>query len=127
LTQVTFKAGDVFDELRNRAEQRERYGMVILDPPSFTKSKKTVASALHGYRTINTLALKLLEPDGILVSASCSHHIGREEFIDMVRESALKAGRGIQMLEFRGASPDHPVLPSMPETAYLKFALFAVT
>ncbi|MEK6649495.1 MAG: class I SAM-dependent rRNA methyltransferase, partial [Bacteroidota bacterium] len=127
ISQVQFEQGDVFEALRNRSERAERYGAIVLDPPSFTKNKKTVASALHGYRTINTLALRLLEPDGILLSASCSHHIDSHGFLDMIRESALKADRSVQLLDFRGASPDHPVLPAMPETGYLKLAVIAVT
>jgi 23S rRNA (cytosine1962-C5)-methyltransferase len=127
LAEVRFEQGDVFDQLRNRSERSERYGAIILDPPSFTKNKKTVASALHGYRTINTLAMRMLEPGGILVSASCSHHIDTHGFLDMIRESALKTGRDAQLLDLRGASPDHPVLPAMPETSYLKLAVISIT
>ena len=127
ISTVRFEEGDVFDVLRDRVERKEQYGAIILDPPSFTKSKKTVASALHGYRTINTLALRLLAPDGVLVTASCSHHIDRGQFVDVIRESALKAGRHLRLLDFRGAAPDHPMLPSMPETGYLKLAILAVS
>ncbi|OGU32314.1 MAG: hypothetical protein A2X67_01780 [Ignavibacteria bacterium GWA2_55_11] len=123
---VTFQAADVFDLLREKADAGERCDAIILDPPSFTKSKKTVATALHGYVSINTLAMRMLTSGGILVTASCSHHIGREAFLDMLHMSARKAGRSIQMLELHGASPDHPVLPAMPETSYLKFAIISV-
>ncbi len=127
LTNIAFREADVFEELRSLSDKNERFGGIILDPPSFTKSKKTVASALHGYRTINTLALKLLERDGILITASCSHHIDRDTFIGVIRESAIKAERSVRLLEIRGASPDHPLLPAMPETGYLKLAILAVT
>jgi 23S rRNA (cytosine1962-C5)-methyltransferase len=123
---VAFAAGDVFEALKQYQARGTRFDMVILDPPSFTKSKKTVATALKGYRQINTLGFQIVRPGGFLVTASCSHHIGREEFLEAVRRSALKAARSIQLIEFAGASPDHPVLPSMPETEYLKFAVFSV-
>lgn len=127
LTNIAFREADVFEELRTLVDRKERFGGIILDPPSFTKSKKTVASALHGYRTINTLALRLVEQDGILITASCSHHIDRDAFVGVIRESAIKAGRSVRLLELRGASPDHPLLPAMPETGYLKLAILAVT
>jgi 23S rRNA (cytosine1962-C5)-methyltransferase len=127
LKRVRFTAGDVFDELRNRVKQSKRYGMVILDPPSFTKSRKTVATALKGYRTINTLAMDLLERDGILVTASCSHHIDRDAFLEMLQESAVKVGRAVQMADLCGASPDHPSLLAMSETSYLKLAILVVS
>lgn len=127
MANVRFTAADVFDDLRNRAQLSKRYGMVILDPPSFTKSRKTVATALKGYRTINTLALELLDRDGVLVSASCSHHIDRDAFLEMLQESAVKAGRAVQLAEMCGASPDHPSLLAMPETSYLKLAVLFVS
>ena len=125
-TNISFLNGDVFDLLKHYQSNGARFDLVILDPPSFTKSKKTVASALKGYRQINTLGLQILSPGGFLVTASCSHHISEEEFLEAIRRSAQKAARRVQLLEFGGAAPDHPVLPSMPETAYLKFAVFAV-
>ncbi len=126
LSNVQFSTADVFDDLRNRSQRQERYGMIILDPPSFTKSRKTVATALRGYRTINTIAMGLLEQDGILVSASCSHHIDQSAFLEMLRESAVKAGRSVQVVEVCGAAPDHPSLLAMPETSYLKLAILIV-
>lgn len=126
LTRISFTAGDVFDVLRERARANTTYDLIILDPPSFTKSKKTLATALHGYRTINTLALRMLRPGGILVTASCSHHVDRDTFQSVIQESAVRSGRAAQLLEFHGASPDHPVHPAMPETSYLKLAIVAV-
>lgn len=127
MANVRFTSADVFDDLRNRSGQSKRYGMIVLDPPSFTKSRKTVATALKGYRTINTLAMDLLEQDGVLVSASCSHHVDRDAFVEMLQESAVKSGRRVQLAEMCGASPDHPSLPAMPETSYLKLAILIVT
>jgi 23S rRNA (cytosine1962-C5)-methyltransferase len=127
MANVHFSTADVFDDLRNRSHQTERYGMIVLDPPSFTKSRKTVATALRGYRTINTMAMGLLEQNGVLVSASCSHHIDRDAFLEMLHDSAVKAGRTIQVAEVCGASPDHPTLLAMPETSYLTLAVLIAT
>jgi 23S rRNA (cytosine1962-C5)-methyltransferase len=85
-----------------------------------------VATALKGYKEINTGALRLVNTGGILMTASCSHHVTEESFLDVVEASARTAHRSLQLLEFRGASPDHPTLSTMPETKYLKFATFAV-
>ncbi|MGB2869919.1 MAG: class I SAM-dependent rRNA methyltransferase, partial [Bacteroidota bacterium] len=125
-TNLTFEPLDVFDALKQFDEAHKRFDVVILDPPSFTKNKKTVATALHGYKEINTLALRLINPGGFLVSASCSHHITEESFLSMIIACASKAKRSVQMVEFAGAGPDHPIIPAMPETQYLKFAIFAV-
>ncbi|MBI5464426.1 MAG: class I SAM-dependent rRNA methyltransferase [Ignavibacteriales bacterium] len=117
---------DVFDQLEKLAAEKRTFDTVILDPPAFAKSKKTIAKALKGYRHLNTLALKVLRTGGILATASCSHHIGKDEFLDTIDASARKVGRELQLLDFAGASADHPVLPAMPETGYLKFAVFRV-
>ncbi len=118
---------DAFDYLAAMRDEGARFGGIILDPPAFTKNKKTVATALKGYRRLNTLAMSILEENGILVTASCSHHVSREEFLAMVQSSAVRAGRTLRILEFRGAAADHPVLPAMAETEYLKLAICSVT
>ena len=123
----SFSTGNVFDSLTALVESKKQYDMVILDPPSFTKSKKTLATARQGYKQINTHAIQLLADGGILATASCSHHVSREMFAEIISESARRAGRRIQLLEWRGAGPDHPVIAAMPETEYLKFGLFQVT
>ena len=123
---ITFHTKDVFEFLAQAAAEKTRYDIVILDPPSFTKSKKNVSMAIKGYKEINTNGLKLVNANGIFISASCSHHIDQPTFLNIIRESAVKANRKIRLLRFSGASPDHPILPSMPETQYLKFALFSV-
>ncbi|MEK7670436.1 MAG: class I SAM-dependent rRNA methyltransferase [Bacteroidota bacterium] len=127
LTNVSFSQADAFEYLQERVGEQKRYEVVILDPPSFARSKKHVTTALKGYREINTLSLKLVEAGGFLVSASCSHHITEESFLESIESAARKSRRNIQLVEFAGASPDHPVIPSMPETRYLKFAVFAVS
>ena len=123
---VDFTVGDVQDVLKSLAEGRKKFDMVILDPPSFTKSKKNIAAALQGYKDINTSALRLIQPGGFLATASCSHHITEEGFLSALEQASVKAKRSIQLLEFSGAAPDHPVIPAMPETKYLKFAIFVV-
>jgi 23S rRNA (cytosine1962-C5)-methyltransferase len=124
---IKFEVADVFTSLPELHEAGERFDVVILDPPSFSKNKKTVATAIKGYKQINEGAARLLVPGGILVTASCSHHVTAESFITAVEDGARAARRSLQLLEWRGASADHPTLPAMPETAYLKFGVFAVT
>jgi len=119
----TFAEGDAFEFLIQAAADGETYDLIILDPPSFTKSRKNIASAKRGYKEINANALRLLSPGGILATASCSHHITRDDFAAVIASSAAEARRKVQLIDWRGAAPDHPVLPAMPETEYLKFAL----
>jgi len=123
---VTFDEGDVFASLTELAASGRKYGVVVLDPPSFTRSRKNVQSAKKGYRNLHMAAFPLLEEGGILMTASCSHHILPEVFQEIVDDAARLAGRRLQLLEWRGAAPDHPVLPSVPETRYLKVGLFRV-
>jgi 23S rRNA (cytosine1962-C5)-methyltransferase len=129
-----YSEGDVFEFLlgnltkvnatiRGTFAKSTNYDLIILDPPSFTKSKKNVAAAKRGYKEINTHAMQLLSKGGMLATASCSHHITREMFLEILTESAKEAGRKVRLLEFKGAAPDHPVLPAMPETEYLKFVI----
>lgn len=124
--QCSFVEQDVFLYLNEAVVAQQTFDLIVLDPPSFTKSKKTVPTAKRGYKEINTTALRLLSKGGILATASCSHHVTREMYNEILAESAHAAGRTIQLLEWRGAAPDHPVLPAMPETEYLKFALLHV-
>jgi len=123
---IDFVIGDVLDTLKQLGEDRKRFDMIILDPPSFTKSKKNIPAALRGYKEINAAALRILTPGGYLVSASCSHHITEDGFLSAIEQAAVKAKRNIQLLEFSGAAPDHPIIPAMPETKYLKFCIFSV-
>ncbi|MCK9410320.1 MAG: class I SAM-dependent rRNA methyltransferase [Bacteriovoracaceae bacterium] len=126
LTTLQYHTEDVFTFLDRSVKEEKKWDVVILDPPSFTKSKKTVATAIKGYKEINTNGLRLVASNGIFVSASCSHHVDQDSFLNIVQESSVKANRRIQLLYFSGAAPDHPTLPSMPETHYLKFALCKV-
>ena len=126
LHSATFKRGDAFEILAAEIAEKKHYDGVILDPPSFTKNRKTVATAAKGYKELNSSAMRLLREGGTLATASCSHHISEETFLNIINDSAVKTGRKVRLLSLGGAAPDHPTLPSMPETRYLKFALLCI-
>ncbi len=119
----SFIESDVEERLHKYADAKEKFDVVILDPPAFAKNKKSVNAALRAYKSVNTLAMLLLNPGGVLATATCSHHISRDAFTEIAAASAAQTNQKIQILEYRGASPDHPVLPAMPETEYLKFVI----
>ena len=104
----------------------DRYDMIILDPPAFTKARRTVENAMRGYKEINYRAMKLLPRGGYLATASCSHFATEELFIKMLRSAAKDAHRQLRQIEVRQQAPDHPILWGVPETNYLKFFLFQV-
>lgn len=113
-----FVAADVFDFLR---EQRgRRFGTVILDPPAFIKSRKHLEEGKKGYLTVNRRALEMVEPGGVMVTCSCSHHLDRAAFLDLITHAAHQARRSVRLVEMRGQAADHPILPACPETDYLK-------
>ncbi|MDA8200191.1 MAG: class I SAM-dependent rRNA methyltransferase [Thermaerobacter sp.] len=119
-------AQNAFDWLRQASEGGPQYEQVVLDPPAFTRSAKAVAGALRGYREINLRALKLVKPGGTLVTSSCSYHVDRAQFLEVVGEAAQDAHRRVRVLEVRGASPDHPSHPLLPESRYLKCVILEV-
>ena len=121
-----FVETEVFDYLEERAGQKKTFDVIILDPPSFAKSKKNLPSAVKGYIKLNKLALQLLLPGGFLATSSCSHHLKEIDFLQAINTAAVKASRTIQLLHISGASLDHPRLPGMEETSYLKFAVFRI-
>lgn len=121
-----FQEGDVFTELAMLGERGQTFDVVVLDPPSFTKSRKTVPAAKKGYRDLHQRAFRVLTAGGYLLTASCSHHILPATFQDVVQDAALRSGRRLQLLSWHGAAPDHPTLPVVPETGYLKFGVFRV-
>jgi 23S rRNA (cytosine1962-C5)-methyltransferase len=117
---VTPLRDDAFDALKALQEQGDRFDVVIVDPPAFAKRKKDVPQAVAAYRKLNQLALPLIERDGLLVSCSCSYHMGAEDFLAGIQAAARHTSRFVQVLEQGGQSPDHPVHPAIPETRYLK-------
>jgi 23S rRNA (cytosine1962-C5)-methyltransferase len=120
-----FIVSDVFDYLESCISRKINFDVVMIDPPAFAKNRKSVPSAKKGYEKLNRLALQVVDANGILVTSSCSHHISENDFLDIVNKSAVKTGKAIQLLYFNGASLDHPKLPAMPETGYLKFGVFS--
>jgi len=115
-----FACEDVFKALRKLYNENKRFDTIILDPPSFTKSKKKKFDALRGYKEINLMAMKLLNEGGILFTSSCSYHISNEEFLNMLRDSAKDAKRNFLIIHQGKQSKDHPVLLNFPESNYLK-------
>ena len=123
---MNFVTADVFEYLPAQIEAHADYDFIILDPPAFTKSRRTYHNAREGYRKINAQAMRLLPRGGILATCSCSHFMPTEEFRSMLNEAGREAGVRIRVIEERHASPDHPVLLGVPETDYLKFFLVQV-
>lgn len=124
---MDFIAANVFDLLPElESKGRKPFDFIILDPPAFTKSRKTVHSAERGYKEINLRALRLLPRGGYFATASCSHFMPSELFVNMLRSAALDAGVELRQIEARQQSPDHPILWNVPETDYLKFYIFQV-
>ncbi len=117
---VDWMEADAFDLLREYESTGKRYDTIVLDPPAFAKSKRAAEGALRGYKELNLRALKMLAPGGTLVTCSCSHHVSLGEFEAILSSAALDAKRRVQVLESRGAAPDHPAMLTLPETAYLK-------
>ena len=115
-----FVAANAFDYLSDAVHRKERFDMVVLDPPAFTRSRASVASALRGYKEINLRAMKLLSPGGVLVTCSCSHHISPDVFEGVVAGAAVDARREVRLLARLGQPVDHPALLNVPETSYLK-------
>ncbi len=111
---------DAFELLREYEAAGEQYDAIVLDPPAFAKSKRAAEGALRGYKELNLRAIKMLRPGGTLVTCSCSHHIGLADFTAVLAAAAADAGRRVQVLEVRGAAPDHPAVLTLPETSYLK-------
>jgi len=120
LSNVRFQTGDCFEVLASLAAGGEQFDLVVLDPPRFAGSRRQVDQALRAYHRLNRLALGVLPPGGLLVTCSCSSHVPREDFFSMLMATSQQSGREIELLEQRGAAPDHPVRVTCPETEYLK-------
>jgi 23S rRNA (cytosine1962-C5)-methyltransferase len=115
-----FVRGDAFRWLEGEAEAGRRYGMVVLDPPRFARSRRGVPQALKAYERLNALALRCVEADGVLVTCSCSGRVDASDFLDALGRAAATAGRRVRVVERLGQAPDHPVSVACPESAYLK-------
>lgn len=121
---VEAHAGNVFDLLHDLERKNALYDLIILDPPSFTKSKGKLGDAMRGYKEIHLRALKLLNPDGLLATFCCSHHVSREIFLEVVNEAVVDARKSLRQLATFSQGADHPIVTTLPETEYLKGFLF---
>jgi 23S rRNA (cytosine1962-C5)-methyltransferase len=122
-TVVTGVCADIFDLLKKYETDGEKFDVIILDPPAFTKSAKMIQKAYGGYKEINLRAMRLLNEGGILVTCSCSYFFDTNTFYDMLMHAAMDSHRHVQILEKRGAGPDHPILLGYPKSEYLKCAI----
>lgn len=122
----TFREGNAFDELRSLERNKEKYDLIILDPPAFTKSRRALEGAVRGYKEINLRAMKLLPPGGFLVTCTCSYHMSESSFLDVINDAANDANRRLRLVELRRQSRDHPMLLASAETHYLKCAYLQV-
>src|SRR6202046_234053 len=125
--EIEWIEANAFDLLKDYSASGQRYDTIVLDPPAFAQSKRDLDAALRGYKELNLRALKMLRPGGVLVTCSCSYHIGQSDFLEMLASAALDAHRTLRILEIRGQSKDHPVLLNVPETAYLKCVIASVS
>ena len=123
---VKFICEDVFELLPSLEEQEEKYDVVILDPPAFTKSRNSVKNAVKGYREINLRAMKLVKDGGFLATCSCSHFMTYELFTKTIGQAARSAHKRLRQVEYRTQAPDHPILWASDESYYLKFYIFQV-
>ncbi len=124
---VTTIQGNAFDVLNALKAEGQKFDVVIVDPPAFIKRKKDYRKGFEAYRRINELAMRVLEKNGILVSASCSHHLGRDDLLKAVQSAARHIDRNVQLIEQGHQGPDHPVHPAIPETEYIKSMFFKVS
>lgn len=123
LTNIETVEADVFEYLKQRERAGDRYDTIVLDPPAFAKSKSALPSAIRGYNEINLRAMRLLSPGGLLFTASCSFHLTKPHFLDMLHSAAADSGRRVVLRELRGQPLDHPEVLTIPETGYIKGAL----
>ena len=123
LSNIDFVTADAFEFLREQESSGARYDTIVLDPPAFAKNKPSLQGAIRGYKDINMRAMRLLAPGGLLFTASCSFHLARPLFLDMLRDAAADSGRRIVLRDLTGQGIDHPEVITIPETGYLKGAL----
>jgi 23S rRNA (cytosine1962-C5)-methyltransferase len=123
---VRFERANAMKDLRARAERGERYDLVVVDPPAFARNRREAEGAARGYRELNMRALELVEPGGVLVSASCSYNVSSADFVAYLSQAAREARRDVYLEALEGAGADHPVLLGLPESQYLKCAFLRV-
>ena len=114
---------NAFDLLRDRERAGERFDTIVLDPPAFAKTRGSLENALRGYHEINLRAMRLLAPGGLLYTASCSYHLGKSRFLEMLERAAQDSGRRLQLRQVLAQPMDHPEIVTIPETGYLKGAI----
>jgi len=125
--EIEWIEANAFDLLHDYAAAGRQYDVIVLDPPAFAKSKKSLPTALRGYKELNLRALKMLRPGGILVSCSCSYHVSQADLLEVIAQAARDVNRNLRILENCGQARDHPTLLNVPETAYLKCLIFHVS
>jgi len=123
ITNIDFVETNAFDFLREKESDEARFDTIVLDPPAFAKTRSSIPAAIRGYKDINMRAMRLLAPDGMLFTASCSFHLSKSYFLEMLEAAAADSGRRIALREFRGQPIDHPEILGIPETGYIKGAL----
>jgi 23S rRNA (cytosine1962-C5)-methyltransferase len=123
---IEFVCANAFDVLKKYDVEKRQYDVIVIDPPSFTRTKQNVGDALRGYKEINLRALKMLPPGGLLATFTCSHHIDAELFKSVVVDAAADAKKTLRLVKVLTQSPDHPILPAIPETEYLRGLLVQV-
>jgi 23S rRNA (cytosine1962-C5)-methyltransferase len=123
LTNYELREANAFDFLKERERAGETFDTIVLDPPAFAKTRSSLPAAMRGYKEINLRAMRLLSPGGLLFTASCSFHLTKSLFLEMLEEAAADSGRRIVLREIRGQPLDHPEVLTIPETGYLKGAL----
>lgn len=126
MTNIRFVEANVLEYLPSLVTAREMFDVVVVDPPAFTKTRSALDNAARGYKEINLRALRLLQPGGILVTCSCSHHMSEARFLEVIAAAALDCHKQLRVLERRTQAQDHPILLTVPETHYLKCLIFEV-
>jgi 23S rRNA (cytosine1962-C5)-methyltransferase len=124
---ITWLEADAFEQLRTWDRERRRFDTIVVDPPAFAKSRATAPEALRGYKEINLRAMRLLAPGGTLLTASCSFHVRRAEFLEMLESAAQDSGRRLTLVQLLGQGIDHPEILTIPETGYLKGAVLTAS
>jgi 23S rRNA (cytosine1962-C5)-methyltransferase len=125
--EIEWIEANAFDLLKDYSSAGRQYDAIVLDPPAFAKTVRNLETAMRGYKELNLRALKMLRPGGILVTCTCSYHVGLPDFIQMLSSASLDSHRPLRILETRGQSKDHPALLNVPETGYLKCVIAAVS